>query len=74
VSDPVASGIVASLAKPVGNVTGVSNFLPTTSGKLLELLKQTIPQLMHGAVLRDANDYGKTLEVRELQSAIGHSN
>ena len=62
-SDPVASGIVASLAKPVGNVTGVSNFLPTTRGKLLEL----------GAVLRDANNYGKTL-VREPQSAIGHSN
>jgi putative ABC transport system substrate-binding protein len=61
VSDPVASGIVASLARPGRNVTGVSNFLPATSGKLLELLKQTIPQLLHVAVLRDANNYGKTL-------------
>jgi putative tryptophan/tyrosine transport system substrate-binding protein len=69
VSDPVASGIVSSLARPGRNVTGVSNFLPATSGKLLELLKQTIPQLLHVAVLHDANNYGKTLEVRELQSA-----
>jgi putative tryptophan/tyrosine transport system substrate-binding protein len=69
VSDPVASGIVASLARPGGNVTGVSNFLPATSGKLLELLKQTTPQLVHVAVLRDANNFGKTLEVRELQKA-----
>jgi putative ABC transport system substrate-binding protein len=39
VSDPVASGIVTSLARPGGNLTGVSNFLPATTGKLLELLK-----------------------------------
>jgi ABC-type uncharacterized transport system substrate-binding protein len=38
VSDPVASGIVASLARPGGNITSVSNFLPATAGKLLELL------------------------------------
>lgn len=69
VSDPVASGIVSSLARPGRNVTGISNFLPATSGKLLELLKQTIPHLLRVAVLRDANNYGKTLEVRELQSA-----
>jgi putative ABC transport system substrate-binding protein len=36
VSDPVASGIVASLARPEANITGVSNFLPATSGKLIE--------------------------------------
>ncbi len=69
VSDPVASRIVASLARPGRNVTGVSNFLPATSGKLLQLLKQLVPQLLHVAVLRDANNYGKTLEVRELQIA-----
>jgi ABC-type uncharacterized transport system substrate-binding protein len=39
VSDPAASGIVASLAQPAANITGVSNFMPATSGKLLELLK-----------------------------------
>ena len=37
VSDPVASGIVKSLARPEANLTGLSNFLPATTGKLLEL-------------------------------------
>ena len=43
VSDPVESGIVVSLARPGGNLTGVSNFLPATTGKLLDLLRQTTP-------------------------------
>jgi putative tryptophan/tyrosine transport system substrate-binding protein len=68
VSNPVASGIVASLASPERNVTGVSNFLPATTGKLLELLNLAAPVLQRVVVLRDVNNYGKTLEVRELQS------
>jgi putative tryptophan/tyrosine transport system substrate-binding protein len=43
VSDPVASGIVKTLARPEANMTGVSNFLPATSAKLLELLKFVAP-------------------------------
>jgi ABC-type uncharacterized transport system substrate-binding protein len=43
VSDPVASGIVKSLARPGENVTGFSNFLPATTGKLLELIKTVVP-------------------------------
>jgi putative ABC transport system substrate-binding protein len=67
VSDPVASGIVASLARPGGNLTGVSNFLPTTTGKLLELLKAATTSAVRIAVLRDPNNAGKQLELRELQ-------
>ena len=43
VSDPVTSAIVASLSRPGGNVTGVSNFLPAISGKLIELLRTIAP-------------------------------
>jgi putative ABC transport system substrate-binding protein len=70
VSDPVASGIVASLARPGGNVTGVSNFQPALTGKLVELLKTAAPQITRVLVLRDPANAGKTLEFRELQ-AIG---
>src|SRR6476619_7671504 len=45
VSDPVASGVVANLARPGGNITGVSNFLPSTTAKLIELLKTAAPNL-----------------------------
>jgi putative ABC transport system substrate-binding protein len=51
VSDPVASGLVASLARPGGNVTGLSNMLPEQSGKLLELLKEAAPGVSRVAVV-----------------------
>jgi putative ABC transport system substrate-binding protein len=69
VSDPVASGIVASLSRPGGNLTGVSNFLPATAGKLLELLKTVVPSATRFAVLRDPNNAGKQLELGELKEA-----
>jgi putative ABC transport system substrate-binding protein len=53
VSDPVALGLVASLARPGGNVTGFTNVAADFTGKRLELLKQTIPKLSHVAVLWD---------------------
>jgi putative tryptophan/tyrosine transport system substrate-binding protein len=67
VSDPVASGIVASLARPGGNITGVSNFLPATAGKLLELLRTVVPTTTRFAVLRDPNNAGKQQELNELR-------
>jgi putative ABC transport system substrate-binding protein len=68
VSDPVANGIVTSLARPGANVTGVSNFLPATTGKLLELLKAVCPGALRFAILRDPNNPGKRLEVEELRA------
>ena len=44
-TDPVANGFVASLARPGGNITGLSNLSPEISGKQLELLKEIIPKL-----------------------------
>ena len=50
-SDPVGSGVVASLAQPGGNITGLTNLTSELVGKRLELLKEVIPQLSHVAVL-----------------------
>src|SRR5215510_12231062 len=49
--DPVGNGFVASLARPGGNITGLSNLAPEISGKQLELLKETVPKLSRVAVL-----------------------
>jgi len=51
--DPVAGGLVDSLARPGGNITGFTNISPVLAGKRLELLKETIPKLTHVAVLWD---------------------
>jgi putative ABC transport system substrate-binding protein len=50
-SDPVGSGFVASLARPGGNITGLSSLTPEISGKQLELLKEIVPRLSRVAVL-----------------------
>ena len=50
-NDPVGSGFVASLARPGGNITGLSSLAPEISGKQLELLKETVPRLSRVAVL-----------------------
>ena len=49
--DPVGNGFVESLARPGGNITGLSTLGPELSGKRLELLKETIPRLSRVAVL-----------------------
>jgi len=51
IADPEASGVVASLAKPGGNVTGLTYFTPELSAKRLELLKETLPGLSDAGVL-----------------------
>src|SRR4029434_9088340 len=50
VNDPIALGLVASLAQPGGNITGISNLSPELSGKRLELLKEVIPKVHRVAV------------------------
>ncbi|MGE5213445.1 MAG: ABC transporter substrate-binding protein, partial [Nitrospirota bacterium] len=52
-SDPVAAGYIESLARPGGNVTGLTNLTGELGGKRLELLKETIPKLARVAVLYD---------------------
>jgi ABC-type uncharacterized transport system substrate-binding protein len=52
--DPVGSGLVASLARPGGNVTGMSLMAPDLGGKRLELLREVIPRLSRVAVLWNA--------------------
>lgn len=69
VSAPVKSGIVPSLARPGGNITRVSNFLPATSGKLIETLRLANPKLARFGVLHNPDNGGKLLEVEELQAA-----
>ena len=53
VTDPVGAGFVASLARPGGNVTGITKFGFSIGGKWLELLKQIAPGVTRAAVLRD---------------------
>jgi len=69
VSDPVGSGLVASLARPGGNVTGVSNMLPALSGKLLELVRELVPGTSRVAVLWNPDNPAKAIEAEELRAA-----
>ena len=58
VTDPVAAGLVDSLARPGGNITGFTNIASVLSGKRLELLKETVPKLSRVAVLWDSQVQG----------------
>ena len=68
-NDPVASGFVASLARPGGNITGFSTLSAELHGKQLELLKQTLPGLARVAVLRSSTDPGDARSPRETEAA-----
>ena len=67
--DPVASGLVASLARPGGNVTGLSNLAVELVGKCLELLKQVVPGVSRVAVLRHPGAQGQRMENDILKGA-----
>ena len=69
--DPVANGFVASFAHPGGNITGLSTLAPETSGKQLELLKETVPKLSRVAVLGTSTVPGQILQLREIGLAAG---
>ena len=68
VSDPVALGFVTSLAKPGGNVTGMSTQAPELGGKRLELLKEILPNLSRLAVLWQPGGPGSELRAKETQT------
>src|SRR5262245_7886821 len=65
--DPVTSGFVASLARPGGNITGLSTLSPELNGKRLELLKETVPRLSRVAVLGSSTfaSYARFLKEHE---------
>jgi putative tryptophan/tyrosine transport system substrate-binding protein len=65
--DPVASGLVESLARPGGNITGLSQIAPELAGKRLERLNDIVPTLSRVAVLWDPQDRGSALSWHELQ-------
>ena len=69
VGDPVGTGIVASLARPGGNITALTVICPELSGKRLQLFKETIPTLSRVAVLSQLTDPIGPLQVRELGQA-----
>jgi putative ABC transport system substrate-binding protein len=67
--DPVATGIVTSLARPGGNITGFVGIHPDLMGKRLELLRETIPRLSRVAVLFHATNPGNGQYLKELELA-----
>ena len=69
VTQPVESGLVASLAQPGGNITGLSSFSAELSAKRLELLKEFVPGLKRVAVLWNPGNPGKAGDWREVQVA-----
>jgi putative tryptophan/tyrosine transport system substrate-binding protein len=73
-SDPVGNGFVASLARPGGNITGLSNLSPEISGKQLELLKEIIPKLSRVAVLGTSTNPANAPQLGELELAAGALN
>ncbi|HET8562868.1 MAG TPA: ABC transporter substrate-binding protein [Candidatus Binatia bacterium] len=70
-TDPVGNGFVASLARPGGNITGLSTFAPGISGKRLELLKEIIPKLSRVAVFVTSTRRGNAQSLREVELAAG---
>ena len=68
-SDPVGVGFVASLARPGGNITGLSAYSPELNGKRLELLKETVPKLSRVALLMSPNVPGTAIDLKETELA-----
>jgi putative ABC transport system substrate-binding protein len=68
-TDAVGAGLVASLARPGGNVTGLSMQQTDAAGKRLELLREIAPGLRHLAILANVSSPGSVLEMREVQAA-----
>jgi len=68
-SDPVGTGLVASLARPGGNVTGLSNQQADLAGKRVELLREVVPGLRQLAIMANVDNSASVLEMREVQTA-----
>jgi putative ABC transport system substrate-binding protein len=68
-SDPVGAGLVASLARPGGNITGLTAIAAELAGKRLELLKETLPRLTRVGVLWNPTDQGSAQGLKEIEIA-----
>jgi putative ABC transport system substrate-binding protein len=66
-TDPVGTGLVASLARPGGNITGLTNVTGELGGKLLDLLKEIVPRLNRAAILRTAGGPANDVFVKETE-------
>src|SRR4029434_4305258 len=68
-SDPVGSGFISSLARPGGNITGLSSLSPELNGKRLELLKETVPKISRVAALGNPGNTATALNFQETEVA-----
>jgi putative ABC transport system substrate-binding protein len=71
--DPVEAGLVESLARPGGNVTGITNLNRELGGKRLELLKEAVPKLARVAVLYEPTSRASVLELKEVLPAAARA-
>ena len=69
--DPVGNGFIASLARPGGNITGLSTLAPEISGKQMELLKEIVPKFARVAVLGTTTNPGTAQALKETELAAG---
>jgi putative ABC transport system substrate-binding protein len=69
--DPVRNGFVASLARPGGNITGLSTLAPELIGKQLELLKEIVPRLSRVAVFGSSAEPGNAQSLKDVELAAG---
>jgi len=67
--DPVGAGLVASLARPGGNITGLSLQMPDLAGKRIELLREVVPALRALAMMGNVGNRSTVLEMAEIQAA-----
>ena len=68
-TDPVATGFVASLARPGGNITGITSISPELNAKRLEILKEAVPGLIRVGIIWNPDDRGGVLDYKETESA-----
>ena len=69
VGDPVETGLVASLARPSANLTGLTSLSPELSGKRLELLKEVVPRVSRVAIFWNPGNPSNSLQLKEVQAA-----
>jgi putative tryptophan/tyrosine transport system substrate-binding protein len=70
VGDPVGSGFIASLARPGGNITGLTTIAADLSAKLMELFAELVPSMKRVGVVRNPNNPNVTMQLRETDNAV----